>query len=56
MNLEQREKMMAHVQKLEPPSPRLWRSGGLLSHSVAHGDEAEAARLRAELTRLVEGL
>ena len=46
MNLEQREKMMAHIQKLE----------GLLAYAVAHNDETEAARLRAELAQLVEGL
>lgn len=34
MNLEQREKMMAHIQKLE----------GLLAYAVAHNDAAEAAR------------
>ena len=46
MNLEQRERMMAHIQKLE----------GLLAYAIAHDDEAEAARLRAELAKLVEGL
>ena len=46
MNLEQREKMMAHIQKLE----------GLLAYAVGHNDVSEAARLRAELTQLVEGL
>jgi hypothetical protein len=44
MNLEQREKMMAHIQKLE----------GLLAYAVAHNDAAEAARLRAERRRLSE--
>ncbi len=46
MNLEQREKMMAHIQKLE----------GLLAYAVAHNDTAEAARLRAELQKLISGL
>ena len=46
INLEQREKLMSHIQKLE----------GLLAYAVAHNDEPEAARLRAELTQLVEGL
>ena len=44
MNLEQRTKMMAHIQKLE----------GLLAYAVAHNDSAEAARLRSELIRLTE--
>ena len=38
--------MMAHIQKLE----------GLLAYAVGHNDVSEAARLRAELTQLVEGL
>ena len=46
MNLEQRERLYRHIQKLE----------GLLAYAVAHNDVAEAARLRAELTRIVEGL
>ena len=47
MNLEQRERLYRHIQKLE----------GLLAYAVAHNDDAvEAARLRAELTRIVEGL
>ena len=29
---------------------------GLLAYAVAHNDAAEATRLRAELTRIVEGL
>ena len=44
MNLEQRERLYRHIQMLE----------GLLAYAVAHNDEAEAARLRAELTKLVE--
>ncbi len=35
-----------HIQKLE----------GLLAYAVAHNDAVEAVRLRAELTRIVEGL
>ena len=35
-----------HIQKLE----------SLLAYAVAHNDAVEAARLRAELTRIVEGL
>ncbi len=46
MNLEQRDRLYRHIQKLE----------GLLAYAVAHNDESEAARLRAELTRIVEGL
>ena len=32
------------------------RPDALLEYAVMHGDEAEAARLRAELSRLVEKL
>ena len=46
MNLEQREKVCRSILKLE----------GLLAYAVAHDDEAEAARLRAELVRLMEDL
>ena len=46
MNLEQRDRLYHYIQKLE----------GLLVYAVAHNDAAEAARLRAELTRIVEGL
>ena len=44
MNLEERERLFHHIQQLE----------GLLEYAVMHGDEDEAARLRAELTKLVE--
>ena len=44
MNLEQREKVYRSIQKLE----------GLLAYSVRHGDEAEASRIHAELTRIME--
>ena len=44
MNLEQREKVYRSIQKLE----------GLLAYAVRHDDEAEAARLRAELNRIME--
>ena len=46
MNLEQRDRLYRHIQKLE----------GLLAYAVAHNDAVEAARLRAELTRIVEEL
>ena len=46
MNLEQRDRLYHHIQNLE----------GLLAYAVAHNDAAEAARLRAELTRIVEEL
>ena len=46
MNLEQRDRLYNHIQKLE----------GLLAYAVAHNAAAEAALLRAELTRIVEGL
>jgi hypothetical protein len=40
------ESMNSVIQKLE----------GLLAYAVAHNDAVEAARIRAELTRIVEGL
>ncbi len=46
MDLEQRERMMAKIKKLE----------GLLAYAVAHGEFEEADRLRSELAQLVEGL
>ena len=46
MNLEQRERVYRSIQKLE----------GLLAYAVRHGDEAEVARIRAELQKLVSGL
>ena len=46
MNMEQRARYMAEIQKLE----------GLLAYAVAHGDKAEEERIRAELVRLVEAL
>ena len=46
MNLEQRDRLYRHIQKLE----------GLLAYAVAHNDAAEAARIRAELTRILEEL
>lgn len=46
MNIEQREKVYRSIQKLE----------GLLAYAVAHDDEAEASRLRAELQKLISGL
>ncbi len=46
MNLEQREKLNSHINKLE----------GLLAWAIAHGEKEEAERLRQELAQLVEGL
>ena len=46
MNMEQRVRYLAEIQKLE----------GLLAYAVAHGDKAEEERIRAELLKLVEGL
>ena len=46
MNMEQRAKYMAEIQKLE----------GLLAYAVAHGEKAEEDRIRAELVRKVEAL
>ena len=46
MNMEQRAQYMAEIQKLE----------GLLAYAVAHGDNAEEERIRAELVRKVEAL
>ena len=54
---------MAMPQRDDPPTPRLRRTStieaikrldALLEYAVMHDDEAEAARLRAELTKLVE--
>ena len=55
---------MAMPQRDDPPSRGALRRTGtieaikrldlLLEYAVMHDDEAEAARLRAELTRLVE--
>ena len=54
---------MAMPQRDDTSTPRLRRTGTieaikrldlLLEYAVMHDDEAEAARLRAELTRLVE--
>ena len=44
MALPQRDKTIDAIKRLD----------ALLEYAVMHGDEAEAARLRAELTRLVE--
>ena len=53
---------MAMPQRDDPPTPRLRRTGkieaikrldALLEYAVMHNDEAEAARLRTELLRLV---
>lgn len=44
MALPQRDKTIEAIKRLD----------ALLEYAVMHGDEAEAARLRAELTRLVE--
>ena len=44
MALPQRDKTIEAIKRLD----------ALLEYAVMHGDEAEAERLRAELTRLVE--
>ena len=44
MALPQRDKTIEAIKRLD----------ALLEYAIMHGDEAEAARLRAELTRLVE--
>ncbi len=46
MNMEQRARYMAEIQKLE----------GLLAYAVANNDAAEAERIRAELAKMVERL
>lgn len=44
MNMEQRGRYMEEIQKLE----------GLLAYAVAHGDNAEEERIRAQLVKIVE--
>ena len=46
MNMEQRGRYMAEIQKLE----------GLLAYAVAHGDNAEEERIRAQLVKMVEAI
>ncbi len=46
MNMEQRAARHAEMHKQE----------GLLPHAAAHGEDAEADRLRAELARMLEDL
>ena len=46
MNMEQRGRYMEEIQKLE----------GLLAYAVAHGDNAEEERLRAQLVKMVEAI
>ncbi len=46
MNLEQREKRLEHIRKLE----------GLLAYAIAHGEKEEAERIKKELIETVEGL
>ena len=46
MNMEQRARYMEEIQKLE----------GLLAYAVAHGENEEAERIRAELVKMVEAL
>ncbi len=56
--------IMAMPQRDDPPSrcalrrigtiEEIKRLDALLEYAVMHGDDAEAARLRAELTKLVE--
>ena len=44
MAMPQRDETIEEIKRLDAP----------LEYAVMHGDEAEAARLRAELTKLVE--
>ena len=44
MAMPQRDNVIEEIKRLD----------ALLEHAVMHGDDAEAARLRAELQRLVE--
>ena len=44
MAMPQRDEMIEEIKRLDL----------LLEYAVQHGDEAEATRLRAELTKLVE--
>ena len=44
MAMPQRDEMIEEIKRLD----------ALLEYAVMHDDEAEAARLRAELTKLVE--
>ena len=46
MAMPQRDMTIEEIKRLD----------ALLEYAVAHNDDAEAARLRAELTRIVEGL
>ncbi|MCR5750883.1 MAG: hypothetical protein K6G91_02875 [Kiritimatiellae bacterium] len=46
MAMPQRDRTIETIKRLD----------ALLEYAVAHNDEFEAARLRAELTRIVEGL
>ena len=46
MNKEQRGRYMEEIQKLE----------GLLAYAVAHGDNAEEERIRAQLVKMVEAI
>ena len=46
MAMPQRDETIEEIKRLD----------ALLEHAVMHDDEAEAARLRAELSRLVEKL
>lgn len=46
MNMEQRARYMAEIQKLK----------GLLAYAVAHNETEDAERIRAELMRMAENL
>ena len=46
MAMPQRDKKIEEIKRLD----------ALLEYAVMHGDEAEAARLRSELSRLIEKL
>ena len=46
MAMPQRDDTIEEIKRLD----------ALLEYAVMHGDEAEAARIRAELARLVDGV
>ena len=55
MAMPQRDEKIEAIKRLEPPSRKRYGGpGALLEYAVMHNDEAEAARLRAELRRLTE--
>ena len=57
MAMTQRDDTIEAIKRLEPPSRvRYGAPSALLEHAVMHGDEAEAERIREELTRLIESI